>query len=74
MLCRVQNILGGMWCCKHVFVERPDVGDFARSYDKNARGASSYFTWLNRGKESLAIDVKNKDSIDLLKNVSDVFC
>ena len=33
-------------------IERPG-GDFARGYDAAARGQSSYFVWLNRGKESL---------------------
>ena len=32
-------------------VERPE-GDFARGYDADANGYSSYFVWLNRGKES----------------------
>ena len=40
-------------------VERPGVGDFARHYDTRARGQSSYFVWLNRSKESLALDVKH---------------
>lgn len=37
-------------------VERPE-GDFARGYDDVARGQSSYFVWLNRGKESLVLDL-----------------
>ena len=37
-------------------VERPE-GDFARSYDAFAKGQSSYFVWLNRGKESVVIDL-----------------
>jgi len=39
-------------------VERPE-GDFARGYDRAAGGISSYFAWLNRGKESVALDLKN---------------
>ncbi|MEM8591473.1 MAG: CaiB/BaiF CoA-transferase family protein [Pseudomonadota bacterium] len=39
-------------------VERPGVGDFARGYDTRARGLSSHFVWVNRGKESLTLDVK----------------
>ncbi len=39
-------------------VERPGGGDFARGYDQRVRGQSSHFTWLNRNKESLALDVK----------------
>jgi crotonobetainyl-CoA:carnitine CoA-transferase CaiB-like acyl-CoA transferase len=36
-------------------VERPE-GDFARDYDANIKGQSSYFVWLNRGKKSVCID------------------
>lgn len=39
-------------------VERPGSGDFARGYDPRVRGQSSHFTWINRSKESLALDVK----------------
>ena len=39
-----------------VKIERPE-GDFARGYDAVARGQSSYFVWLNRGKESVTIDL-----------------
>ena len=37
-------------------IERPE-GDFARGYDDVAKGQSSYFVWLNRGKESLTLDL-----------------
>ncbi len=37
-------------------IERPE-GDFARGYDAVAKGQSSYFVWLNRGKESRVIDL-----------------
>ena len=40
-------------------VERPDGGDFARHYDARVRGMASYFVWLNRSKESLALDLKS---------------
>jgi itaconate CoA-transferase len=40
-------------------VERPTVGDFARDYDRAVHGEASYFVWLNRGKESVALDIKN---------------
>ncbi len=33
------------------------AGDFARAYDANVKGQSSYFVWLNRGKKSVVIDV-----------------
>jgi itaconate CoA-transferase len=37
-------------------VERPE-GDFARAYDAAAKGQSSYFVWLNRGKQSVVVDL-----------------
>ncbi|MEG0717198.1 MAG: CaiB/BaiF CoA-transferase family protein [Comamonas sp.] len=39
-------------------VERPGSGDFARGYDQRVNGQSSHFTWINRNKQSLALDVK----------------
>ncbi|MDR5761439.1 CaiB/BaiF CoA-transferase family protein [Caballeronia sp. LZ035] len=47
-------------------IERPDVGDFARGYDKRARGMSSHFVWTNRSKESLALDLKSSDADAIL--------
>jgi len=41
-------------------VERPE-GDFARGYDAAAKGQSSYFVWLNRGKDSAVIDLATKE-------------
>lgn len=43
-----------------VKIERP-TGDFARGYDAVANGQSSYFVWLNRGKESLVLDLSQSD-------------
>jgi crotonobetainyl-CoA:carnitine CoA-transferase CaiB-like acyl-CoA transferase len=56
-------------------IERPE-GDFARGYDRAANGASSYFAWLNRGKESLVLDIKAQDDAALLHRIlarADVF-
>jgi len=39
-------------------VERPGTGDFARDYDHEANGMGTHFVWLNRNKESLALDLK----------------
>lgn len=39
-------------------VERPDGGDFSRVYDRDVHGLSAYFVWLNRGKRSIALDLK----------------
>src|ERR1700745_1892069 len=46
-------------------IERAE-GDFARAYDSAARGQSSYFVWLNRGKESVVLDIKKPVDHDLL--------
>jgi itaconate CoA-transferase len=44
-----------------VKVERPDGGDFARGYDGALNGTSAYFAWLNRGKRSVALDLKRDE-------------
>ncbi len=49
-------------------VERAE-GDFARLYDDAARGESSYFNWLNQGKESIVLDIKSRDDQQLLKQI-----
>ncbi len=49
-------------------VERPE-GDFARGYDSLAAGKSAYFVWLNRGKESIALDLKSDDGKAMLSNM-----
>jgi crotonobetainyl-CoA:carnitine CoA-transferase CaiB-like acyl-CoA transferase len=59
-----------------VKVERPDGGDFARHYDSFVDGQSAHFVWLNRGKRSVALDVKRPDDrvvLDALLARSDVF-
>jgi crotonobetainyl-CoA:carnitine CoA-transferase CaiB-like acyl-CoA transferase len=47
-------------------VERPDGGDFARGYDERVNGLSSHFVWCNRSKESIALDLKSPDGIEVL--------
>ncbi|HUE89799.1 MAG TPA: CaiB/BaiF CoA-transferase family protein [Vicinamibacterales bacterium] len=57
-------------------IERPDGGDFARSYDQTVNGLSSYFVWLNRSKESLTLDLKHPAAhtvLDRLLAQADVF-
>jgi len=44
-------------------------GDFARGYDSVAGGDSSYFFWLNQGKESLVMDFKQPDDAALLHRI-----
>ncbi len=51
-------------------------GDFARGYDTAAKGQSSYFVWLNRGKQSLTADIKSAEDAELLHRIlarADVF-
>ena len=48
-------------------VERPGAGDFARAYDERVNGMSSHFTWVNRSKESLTLDLKQESALAALK-------
>jgi itaconate CoA-transferase len=57
-------------------IERPGVGDFARAYDSTVKGMSSHFVWLNRTKESLTLDLKRPEAIEVLRGLlsrADVF-
>ena len=57
-------------------VERPGKGDFARSYDAVVQGLSSHFVWINRSKESLALDLKKEGAKEILNRLlarADVF-
>lgn len=56
-------------------IERHE-GDFARDYDSVAQGQSAYFVWVNRGKESICIDIKEPGDAQLLRRMlrkADVF-
>ena len=57
-------------------VERPEVGDFARGYDATVNGMASHFVWLNRSKQSLTLDLKQPEAVDVLRRLlgrADVF-
>ncbi len=57
-------------------LERPGTGDFARGYDATVAGQSSFFVWLNRSKESVALDLKearSREILDALVARADVF-
>lgn len=57
-------------------IERVGSGDFARGYDETVKGMSSYFVWLNRGKESVTLDIKNLSDRSVLEEMlahADVF-
>lgn len=51
-------------------IERPE-GDFARNYDRVAKGEASYFIWLNRGKESICLDLDDAADRALLLCMTD---
>ncbi|MEM7195271.1 MAG: CaiB/BaiF CoA-transferase family protein [Pseudomonadota bacterium] len=56
-------------------IERPE-GDLARRYDRGANGESTFFAWMNRGKESVCLDLNRSEDIALLRNMlrrADVF-
>ena len=56
-------------------IERPE-GETARHYDSSVEGMSAYFVWLNRGKESAALDLKGKEDLALLHRLiakADIF-
>ncbi|MEQ1885556.1 MAG: CaiB/BaiF CoA-transferase family protein [Bryobacteraceae bacterium] len=57
-------------------IERPDGGDFARAYDHDLHGMSGHFAWLNRGKRSIALDLKQPEDREVLSRLletADVF-
>jgi itaconate CoA-transferase len=57
-------------------IERPEVGDFARAYDRTVQGMSSHFVWLNRSKESLTVNLKDDRGRDIVARLiaeADVF-
>tara|TARA_B100000989_G_scaffold5494_1_gene3818 strand:- start:718 stop:1854 length:1137 start_codon:yes stop_codon:yes gene_type:complete len=56
-------------------IEREE-GDFARRYDTDVNGLSAYFVWLNHGKESVCLNIKDAEDFLILKNIisnSDIF-
>jgi crotonobetainyl-CoA:carnitine CoA-transferase CaiB-like acyl-CoA transferase len=63
----LEQAVAAPFCTRHladqgarvIKVERPVVGDFARNYDTRVNGLASHFVWINRSKESLALDLKN---------------
>jgi len=64
----VEQAVAAPLCSRHLAdlganvtkIERPDGGDFARRYDSVVRGLSSYFVWLNAGKKSVVLDLKDR--------------
>ena len=57
-------------------IERPGVGDPARAYDERVHGMASHFVWVNRSKESLALDIKQAEAKTIIAQLlerADVF-
>jgi itaconate CoA-transferase len=52
-------------------IENPNGGDFARHYDDVVNGLAAHFVWVNRGKESVTLDLKSPDGIELLHRLLD---
>lgn len=66
----LEHAIAGPFCTRQladlgarvIKIERPGVGDFARSYDERVDGLASHFVWTNRSKESLTLDLKQPDA------------
>ena len=80
----LEQVIAGPFCTRQlaelgarvIKIERPGSGDAARGYDRTVKGQSSHFVWVNRSKESLALDVKHagaKEILDRLISRADVF-
>lgn len=73
----IEQAIAAPFCTRHladlgarvIKVERPLVGDFARAYDTRVNGLSSHFVWVNRSKESLALDLKVDKDLNILKKL-----
>lgn len=52
-------------------IERVDGGDLARGYDHVVHGTGAHFVWLNRGKESLAVDLKSEQGRQIVRHLID---
>jgi itaconate CoA-transferase len=79
----LEQAVAGPFCSRNladmgadvVKIEPPE-GDFARAYDTVVKGQSTYFVWLNRGKRSLALNVRTEAGRDILRRLvlgADVF-
>jgi len=80
----LEQVIAGPFCTRQlaelgarvIKIERPGGGDAARGYDTTVKGLSSHFVWVNRSKESLALDVKHPDAKPILAKLiqkADVF-
>jgi itaconate CoA-transferase len=80
----LEQVIAGPFCTRHlaelgarvIKIERPGAGDASRAMDTTVKGLSSHFVWVNRSKESLALDVKHPAAKDVLARLvakADVF-
>ena len=80
----LEQVIAGPFCTRQlaelgarvIKIERPGVGDAARSYDRAVKGLSSHFVWVNRSKESVSLDVKHPEAKAILAKLvakADVF-
>lgn len=73
----LEQAVAGPLCTRHladlgaevIKIERPGGGDFARRYDTAVHGLSSYFFWINRGKRSLTLDMKQPQAGEILEKL-----
>jgi itaconate CoA-transferase len=73
----LEHAVAGPICSRHladlgaevIKIERPGEGDFGRTYDTFVLGQSSFFVWLNRGKQSVTLDVKHKKAAAVLERL-----
>jgi len=82
----IEHAVAAPLCTRHladlgadvIKIEKPQHGDFARDYDGFVRGHSSHFVWLNRGKRSVAIDLKSGGGrhilLELLRTADVLVC
>jgi itaconate CoA-transferase len=80
----LEQVIAGPFCTRHlaelgarvIKIERPGAGDASRAMDTTVNGLSSHFVWVNRSKESLALDVKHPAAKGILERLvanADVF-
>src|SRR5207248_10047691 len=73
----LEQAVAAPFCTRHladlgadvVKIERPDGGDFGRRYDSVVNGLASYFVWLNRGKRSLALNLRSPAGRGILRRL-----
>ncbi len=70
----LEHVIAGPFCTRQladlgarvIKIERPGVGDPARSYDERVNGMTSHFVWTNRSKESITLDLKQPEAKEIV--------